>query len=92
MGQVLSTLGRVQLDWRYIAQGFVNGLSLYVALPLVLAALSRRRLDPSTWRTGAAAGARVGSSSTCVLLLSLLSHQRGPAQAPLLEAFGLCAS
>ncbi len=60
MGAVLSRLRSVDINWPYVSQGFVNGTSLFVGLPFLLALLNRRRLDSATWRTGAAAGAFVG--------------------------------
>jgi hypothetical protein len=48
------------VDTRFVSQGFVNGLTLYAVSPVVFAALKGKRVDPSVWRTGAAAGTFIG--------------------------------
>jgi hypothetical protein len=65
MGSVLSTLReRVATDgsfsWNWVSQGFVNGVSLYAALPVLTAVLKRSRVDSSVWRTAVAAGCFLG--------------------------------
>lgn len=50
----------VAIDWPYVSQGFVNGVSLYSVTPLVISLLRRRRVDGHVWRTACAAGAFLG--------------------------------
>lgn len=48
------------LDWRWISQGFTNGVAIYSALPVLQSVVSRRRVESATWRTAVAAGTFLG--------------------------------
>ncbi len=48
------------IDWQWVSQGFVNGVSIYAVLPALQSILRKRRVDGATWRTAVACGAFLG--------------------------------
>lgn len=66
---------KLAIDWPYVSQGFVNGVSLYVATPVVVSLLTRKRVAAHTWRTAVAAGAFLGGFRLMRQLLQALQKR-----------------
>jgi hypothetical protein len=47
-------------DWPWVSHGFVTGVSLYAAGPVLISLLKRTRVHSDTWKTAVAAGAFLG--------------------------------
>ena len=78
MGSILSTLRESvtsdkSFSWNWVSQGFVNGVSLYSALPVLTALMKRSRVDSSVWRTAVAAGCFLGGYRLLIQLLKKLN-------------------
>lgn len=70
---------REGIDWPWVSQGFVNGVGLYSATPVLLSLIRRKRVDPSVWRTAVAAGTFLGGYRLACQLLDHYQSRRSKA-------------
>ena len=69
------------MDWQWVSQGFVNGVSIYAALPALQSIIKKKRIDSATWRTAVACGCFLGGFRLMSQLLFKNKHLKQVAEA-----------